>query len=215
MINKWTIVLISSLLIAYSHSGPDYIDDGNFSNHQSGISDVIGVTDQGDIAIEKTRTATEELLSQEMLIERLKDDLDHEAFELQRCREDLADPRLGGTGKYPSPIDVNKYDLELEEVRRFGLDSEENLIWKSSVSYKGKLKLMRQNEKTLNGLIRSISNIRKKCEWKMGKARVKNGLPFRRVQGNGYFDDNKNWIQTRPAEFSLDDVISSPRTLKK
>ena len=46
-----------------------------------------------------------------------------------------------------------------------------------------------------------------KCDRTMAAVRVKHGLPAKRYKGEGHFDDNGKWIQTKKHERTLDDAF--------
>ena len=59
----------------------------------------IGVDKDGDAVIQSKKSAKDELSKQEWVNSRLSDDLENEHHSLKTCRNDLADPRLGGNGR--------------------------------------------------------------------------------------------------------------------
>ena len=147
--------------------------------------------------------------------ENLSAELNGEAFYLNRCREDIADPRLGGSGEVEEIKAIDDMRPVEEVKEEFGLDEKDGTlkVVRREI-YVEKLKSARKFEKSLRRLLRVVQKHRKTCERKMGYARQRVGLPAQRFNGAGFFDGDGDWIQTGEAENNLDDAFRIMSMLK-
>ena len=179
----------------------------------------IGLNDEGQAILQEETSAADELRIQNAVNENLSAELNGEAFYLNRCREDIADPRLGGNGEVEEIKAIDDMRPVDEVKEEFGLDeSDGTLKVVRKEFYVEKLKSARKFEKSLKKLLRVVKKHRKSCERKMGYARQRAGLPAQRFNGSGFFDGEGDWIQTGEAENNLDDafrIMSMLRAKKK
>ncbi len=57
---------------------------------------------------------------------------------------------------------------------------------------------------------KTVEKHRVECDREMRQVRVKHGLPAQRYKAEGYFKSDGTWVETRPAEVTLD-VLSPSR----
>lgn len=221
MFDNWFIIMVLVLVIGFLSA----IAFGCGSAHKVQKIDtviepkgivgdrVIGINSDNELILQQERTAEEELKGQEADNARLADIYVQERHELDRCRLDVSDVRLGGTGVIPSIMEVDNLKA-LEVVREeIGLteDGQVKVVKKSY--YTDKLRLERSYEKTIQKMIAVTSRHRAECEYKMGQMRRAVGLPSTRYTGTGYFpNDGSVWIQTRQDERNLDDAFAIQAT---
>lgn len=174
---------------------------GNVRGHK------LGINEEGEFILQKEENADSELMIQQNVNLAFEDELRGESFQLERCRTELADPRLGGSGEVPKIMDVDNMS-SVEKVREaIGLTEKGEAKVVKKTKYLDILYAERQLESTLRSMIYSIKQHKKVCLFKMNIARRKAGLPSMWVQGWGYYDKKGNWIQTQPDEGSLDDAF--------
>ncbi len=167
----------------------------------------IGVTENRDVVIRKESTAEDELrkLAAEAYDLELQLTSDHDL--LTRCREELADPRLGGNGKVVEIPEIETLRPIGEVKEEFGITSEGKLSFVRKELFGDHISGERKYVATLKDQIKHTSKHRKTCEREMRVARVKAGLPAERFTGKGYYKAGK-YIQTRRSEQNLDDAFS-------
>ena len=167
----------------------------------------IGLNKKGQAIIQEETEADDELRTQQWENSRLENQLYTDSDRLKRCRNDLSDPRLGGSGSVsPVPsIDDIKSPAELKE--EFGIDSEGRLKVVKRSFFVEKLRAERKYARSLKKLIKQVKKHRVECERKMGYARRKQGLPAGRYKAEGHYDARGNWKMTRKGEQTLDDAF--------
>ena len=167
----------------------------------------IGIDKEGDAVMQSKKTAQEELRQQEWVNSRLEDDLENDHHALKTCRNDQADPRLGGNGR---PRDIPEIDdmKETSDVKeQFGLDEKGKMQVVKREYYLDRLKRERKYEKSLRKMIKIVKKNREECQMILGQSRVKSGLPSKKYLAKGYYDDKGKWVETRKAENTLDDAF--------
>ncbi len=167
---------------------------------------VVGLNDKNQILVQEESLATDELLVQQSLNERLQADYAHEAYVLKQCRADISDPRLGGNGELPEYKEVDSFKDIVEIKEELGLVNGEIKVVKKSFfdeQYKAEKKLTT----TLRKMISATKDSRERCERRMGIARRNAGLPGERFKAQGHFTSNGTWVETRKGENSLDDAF--------
>lgn len=167
----------------------------------------LGLTDSNELILQEEQAADDELRVQQAVNSKLQFELEHESFELKRCRMDMADPRIGGSGNVPAIDEIDGMKTTETIKEEIGLtDSGEVKIVRKGY-FLDKLKLERAYEKSLRKMHSTISRHREECEFKMAIARRSAGLPSKRYQGEGYFTNGGVWVQTDQNEGSLDDAF--------
>lgn len=143
----------------------------------------LGLNDKQELVLQEERDAADELRIQETVNFKWADDVAHEAHMLKWCRQDLSDPRLGGEGVIPAlqEIDGMKSPEEVKEEIGITNDGDVKVVKKSY--FVDKLKLERKYEKSLKSMLKTLTRHREECEYKMGIARRKVGLPSNRFNG--------------------------------
>lgn len=167
----------------------------------------IGLNDDGEVIIQSETSASDELRSQIWVNSKLEDEINREHHELKRCREDLADPRLGGNGRVAEIPDVDGLKSFTEIKEKFGLDSEGNLKVLKKEYFLDRLKKERNYAHSLKGTLKIIKKHGEDCARNMASARLKHGLPGKRYESEGYFTSDGAWVGTEKAEKNLDDAF--------
>ena len=171
----------------------------------------IGINDDGEAIIQEKTAADDELRRQQWVNNRLEESLATEHYELKRCRDDLADPRLGGDGSVREIPEIDKMKSPENIKEEFGTDEKGELKVVRRQDFKEKLKAEQKYEKTLRDMVKLVASHRAECGRKMGYARVKAGLPAARYEAKGYFQTDGTWVEERKAENTLDDAFEISR----
>lgn len=166
----------------------------------------LGINDQNEVILQEEVRAQDELRTAEAVNMSFEENIRYEAFELKRCKRDLADPRLGGHGELPpeSEYDLRPYEKVKEE---FGLAEDGDLKIVRKSYFVDRLKTARQYDTSLRKMIKVLKRLNEECTFKMGMARNKVGLPSERVMAEGYFNAKGTWVETRKGENSLGDAF--------
>jgi hypothetical protein len=169
-------------------------------------SQVVGLNDKDEIIMQEEQNAADELRIQKAVNLKYQDELDRVAFDLNRCRKDMSDPRLGGKGVLPEAVEVDGIKIAEDIKEAIGLTENGELKVVRKTYFIEQLKIERKFGASLERMNKIISRQNKECEYAMGIARRKAGLPSERYQGSGYFSHGV-WVQTVPNENSLDDAF--------
>lgn len=133
----------------------------------------------GGVAIIQTETAADtELRVQDWKNSMAEDSLVSEHTALKYCRLELADPRLGGSGKITElpAVDNLKPIREIRET--FGLSGDKLEIVKKEDFLK-RLAASRQYAEALHTMIKIVSESNEACSLELVKPRIAAGLPGR------------------------------------
>jgi hypothetical protein len=168
----------------------------------------VGLNEKGEAIIQEEIGADNELRRVEWSNNARKEELETEHDLLGRCRNDLADERLGGRGD-PVPIpeidNMKSYAQTREEMGLVGENKDLKVVRRTD--FKEKLQAERQLSDSLRDMIKLVKKHNEDCQRKLGASRVRAGLPAKPYQAKGHFDQAGKWIQTRKAERSLDDAF--------
>lgn len=167
----------------------------------------IGVTEERDVVIRQESTAESELRKLAAKAYDLEVQLTSDYELLVRCREELADPRLGGSGKVVDIPEIDNLKPVVEVKEEFGITQEGKLSFVKKELFGDRLVGERKYIDTLKEQSKLTSKHKQTCEREMRMARVKAGLPGERYKGKGSYQNGK-YIQTRRAEQTLDDAFA-------
>lgn len=168
---------------------------------------MIGIDEKGQAIIQREVDADNKLRDLRWNIYDLEQKIQAGHSDLERCRVELADPRLGGGGNIIDipEVDTAKDTSSLKE--EFGLTENGELKVVQKQLFVDKLSSERKYIAALNNLWGTLSKHKKQCERELGAARVKNGLPSNRYVSRGKFGTEGRYIQSEPAEQNLDDAF--------
>ena len=209
------VVMFFAVSCVTTEGTVEEIDTDLESKGQVGLSKV-GVNDDGQAIIQTETAADDELRIQQWKNKQLEDDLNDHHFQLKRCREDSADPRLGGSGELTEIPDVDGMKSAKEIKEDIGIDKNDgSLKVVKKELYTKRLASERKFETSLNGMLKTMKTYREACERKMRQARVKAGLPGERYKPQGYVSSSGAWVESRKGENSLDDAFEIRAILEK
>lgn len=167
----------------------------------------VGIDDDGKVVIERKSNADDRLRILEMKNNRQKDELDMEMNRLERCRRDVAHPRLGGSGKYRDLPEVDDFDADTLENDELQMNEDGELKMVGRQGFMDKFKAEKKRGESIKSMYKTVLSYRKKCELDMSSARQKAGLPGKRYESKGSFNEKGEWIQVHRAERDIDDAF--------
>lgn len=176
------VIVIASVIGSGCASNPIKTLDTQIEIKGSTQQGTLGIKDKM-VIIQKETAADDELRFQEWQNNALENDVNEQYFWLKRCREELADSRLGGNGEVTDLPEIDKMKTSDEIKEQFGLNENGRLEFVRQQDFLKKLDNERAYAKTLAIMKTTIHHNREICERKMGTARVKAGLPATRFQG--------------------------------
>jgi len=169
-------------------------------------SEKFGFDKDRNLVLQEKTSATDELMVQTHVNEELRSKLQHEYQQLRRCRVDLADVRLGGSGEMAPMPEIDGLATDKNYKETVGFDESGELVFVRQEKFEDKLKAEKTAEKSMRKLQKVISNNKNDCELRMRKARVEKGLPAERSKAIIRYEGGQTVI-VRPAELSLDDAF--------
>lgn len=167
----------------------------------------VGLNDDDEVVIQTETDAADELRTQKWVNSKLEDELRHIYAELQQCREDLADPRLGGDGTLQEIPEIDTLKDVSDVKEEFGITEDGSLKIVKREYFTDHLKRERKYEKTLKSMTKVVNKHNESCQRRMGIARQRVGLPAERYKASGYFTNDGTWISSDKAENNLDDAF--------
>ena len=168
---------------------------------------VVGLKN-GQAIVQKTTSADDELRTQEWRNSKLEDSVNHEFFDLKRCRSDMADSRLGGSGDVADLPEIDSMKSPDQVKEQIGLTETGQLRVQREQDFVAKLQSERKYEDTLIGMNKLLVSHRESCERKMSTARLKAGLPAKRFQGEIAYTAGGNVDHMiNESEKSIDDAF--------
>ncbi len=171
----------------------------------------IGINDDKQAVIQKEKTPEEELNAYVWKNNELEQQLVLENTRLKNCRRDMSDPRLGGDGNVvdtPGVDDLVETELTKDQV---GMNEKGKLVVVKKEFYVERLEREQKKERILKSLQKQIKKQRETCEYQMGVARVKVGLPADRFQPIVEYDNSGKAIVKEKGETSLDEAFRRAR----
>lgn len=123
------------------------------------------------------------------------------------CNDDLADPRLGGNGNV---ADIARPQTDSESPKSdkvVGLSAEGNLVVVEKQTIEARMAQEKQRHQMLSAANAQVERELRRCEAKMGVARLAAGLPAKRFRSEGHYENEGRWVQTSRAEHSLDEAF--------
>lgn len=136
----------------------------------------IGLNKNNEAVIQESRDAGSELTIQQNVNENLQSTLDYERNQLQTCRREMADPRIGGSGDMAPLPEVDGLKNENEMREELGLDEKGNLVVVKKQNLQEKLGAEKAYEKALRNTTKVVKKNREECEFRLGIARKKAGM---------------------------------------
>lgn len=176
---------------------------------------MIGLNDKNEIIMQQEQSASDELNQQKAVSLHRRTTLDQVAFDLNRCRKEVSDPRLGGNGVLPESQEVDSLKIAEDIKEAIGITESGDLKIVKKSFFLEQLKNERRYTASLDRMIKILTRQNEECERVMGIARRNAGLPSHRYQGTGYFSEDGSFVQTVPNENSLDDAFRIQAQHKK
>ncbi|WP_141735940.1 hypothetical protein [Oligoflexus tunisiensis] len=167
----------------------------------------LGLDNDNVAILQEEKQAQDELNIQEAVNMRLKDEANHYHGELRECLSYLADKRLGGNGKIPDLPDIDNLQAETDTTEEFGQTEDGSLKVVKKTSFIHKLKNARSYDKSLRAMTKLLSKQNDQCQMDLEIARNKAGLPGKKTQAQGYFNEKGNWVETKKGESNLNDAF--------
>jgi hypothetical protein len=167
----------------------------------------IGLDEQKQAIIKTEKSTEAELQKQQWTNYDMEKQLANEHAQLTRCRTELADPRLGGTGQVVEIPEIDNMKKAASIKEEIGLDEQGNLKVVKREYYLDRLDRERKYNETLKSMLQIVAKNKATCDREMGYARAKHGLPSERYKAIGHYDNKGTWIMDSPAENSLDDAF--------
>lgn len=205
---KKTILALTIIILSACSSKEKVREISTTLDQKGVISDgFIGLNDDGVAIIQKQNAADQELRGLIWQNNQREMDLNHEAAGLERCREEIADPRLGGTGDVVEIPDIDNMKPTSDIKKELGL-VDGNLVYVSKESFMQRVKAEETYGEAMDKITKQIVKHKRSCEIKMGIARRKAGLPSTRYQGQiTVTPDGKVGSVLAPHEHNLDDAF--------
>lgn len=211
--SKWYVSLILIFLVGCSNS-PNIVHkaEDRMEIYGSINGKQIGLNENKEIIIQEQSSVEAELKAQEFKNYEKEEKLEYKKSELQKCRDELASPILGGNGVVTDLPETSDMHAVPELKEQIGLTKSGQLKVIKREYYLERLKLERTYGETLSKVLKTISQLNDRCQREMKVARVMHGFPANRYEGTGYFV-NGNWVTTRRAEHTLDDAVEIKNAL--
>ncbi len=183
------------------------LKDSNLEKKGEYQGATIGLNGDREVVIEKRTEADSELRKLAASAYDLEVKLLHAHEELTRCREELSDPRLGGSGKIIEIPEIDDLKPTTAIQEEFGITSDGNLRFVRTEKFLDRLNSQRKYNDILREQLKLTEKHERNCLRDMRAARVKAGLPGERYAGQGKYLNGK-YVQTRRAEKNLDDAFA-------
>lgn len=177
-------------------------------------SEKLGFDKERNLVIQDKSTANDELVAQKHVNEELQSKLQHEYQLLKRCRVEIADVRLGGTGEVAALPEVDGIKNDPTFKESVGIDESGELVFVRQENFEDRFKAEKQFEKSVRRLSKVVSTNREQCEMRMRRARVEHGLPAERTPAVTRYEGGQVII-VRPAERNLDDAFQFANEAKQ
>jgi len=175
----------------------------------------LGLNKDGEAVLKAEQSAADELRIQQLANSRLRDYMDRDYFELKRCNRDLSDPRLGGKGELTEMPDLSNLQSPADEIEEIGKTESGDLKVVRTQFYLDRLTAERKYEQSIRKTHKVVKAQLEQCNYTLGVARNKMGLPSERYTAQGYFTADGTWVETQKGEQSLNDALEIQARGKK
>ena len=203
---KRLICIAACGLFAASCTTSDHVPEKietNLTSKGQTENGTIGINKDGEAIVQEERDAADELRVQENTNSVLRAGLDRDHHDLKTCHNDLADPRLGGSGNLPDMPDIDSLRSSAEQKEEFGSNDKGDLKVVRKSYFRDKLAAERKYEKSIREMQKLVSKQLEKCRFTLAQARTKAGLP-QKANAEGYYTQDGTWIETAQGEQTLD-----------
>ena len=173
---------------------------------------MIGIDTKGNAVVQEEITAEAMIREIRWSNADLSQSIVYKHKELDRCRDEIADPRLGGNGDITEIPELDATKLETSVSEQFGMRKNGDLIILKKQSYQDRLNDERKYEASLKQLDRLLNKHLSKCMKENQIARVKSGLPAKRFSGVGKFNSDGSYSLMRAQESNIDDAFKYSNT---
>jgi hypothetical protein len=205
---KTTLVLILTVFAASCASNPNKAKEIDTAMEEKGQyqGSKIGMNEDKEVVVQTEKAVDQELREESWKAADLEAKLKSDHDLLTRCRDEVADPRLGGSGTVTEIPEIDNMKPTNEVREEMGITPSGELKFVKKEMFMERLQSVRKYKDHLESMIKLVKKSRADCEREMGAARVKAGLPAKRYQAKGFFKEGQ-YIKTRDAEHSLDDAF--------
>jgi hypothetical protein len=214
---QFASLLIGTALVVGGCASKKYGDEKISTQLDTGnekTSEKFGFDKDRNLVLQDKTSATDELMIQTHVNEELRSKLQHEYQQLRRCRVDLADVRLGGSGEMAPMPEIDGIAADKAYNETVGFDESGELVFVRQEKFEDRIKAEKAAEKSMRRLQKVITNNKNDCELRMRKARVEKGLPAERSKAIIRYEGGQAVI-VRPAELSLDDAFKFANEAKE
>lgn len=210
---KFVAISILALAAVGCSSTPHKVQDVDTKlESQGSMGDAkIGINEDKQAVIQKEKAPEEELNAYVWRNNELEQQLVIENTRLKNCRKDMSDPRLGGDGTVidtPGVDDLVETEMTKDQI---GMNEKGKLVVVKKELYVERLEREQKKERVLKSLQKQIKKQRETCDYQMGVARVKVGLPSDRFQPVVEYDSSGKAIVKEKGETSLDEAFRRAR----
>jgi hypothetical protein len=175
--------------------------------------ETIGVNKDDVAIIQKKTMAADELNRLTWQINGTEWKIGLEVSQIKNCREDMADPRLGGNGNIV-PIPAVDGMKKPERKEEFGIVNG-SLQFVTTEDLLKRVAYEREYQRTVEKLLGTVEDAREDCERKMRIARRKAGLPSDRTIGIVKYDSEGRVTEVvKKGENSLDTAFELVKEAK-
>lgn len=179
-------------------------------------ADEVGLNDRDEVILRTKKNAIAEMAGLRYLLSESTRRIEIAKGELQRCRNESADPRLGNQ-KIPDDLPEAPTSSSRSQPELWTLTSDNELLLVSESYLKDEVQRLQRDKNVFEGFLHSLDKMLSRCMDEYGHLRVKKGLPYNRIRAKGHFV-NGNWKLLRDGEQSLDDafrLVAEERSFKK
>lgn len=146
----------------------------------------VGLNDKKEIILQEEVQADDEMRILLTVNDKHEFNLSHEIHMVNRCRKELSDDRLGGNGELPTLSKMEGLKTPEQIKEEIGITDEGDIKVVKKTYFVDALKSQKRYQATLEKMIALSKEQREECEYKMGSARMKAGLPRERFEGDVY-----------------------------
>lgn len=154
---QFTTLLIGTALILGGCASKKYGDEKISTQLDMGnnkTSDKFGFDKERNLVLQEKTSATDELMIQTHVNEELRSKLQHEYQQLRRCRVDLADVRLGGSGEMAPMPEIDGIASDKAYNETVGFDEAGELVFVRQEKFEDKMKAEKPPKRACAGFKR-------------------------------------------------------------
>jgi len=203
---KYLISVLFLVGCQTTQSEPQKLPSQELTHKGMSFGGEVGENADKKLVIRRTADADDELASLEVANSYLHTKTEQSLYNMNKCRNDLADDRLGGSGEWPEDgLNVDGI-APPKPQQQMGYDEAGNLVVIEEESFKDHYERQAKWQRQMKVILEASQKATKSCRRELAKARRAHGLQGKEYSAAGYYAEDGTFVPNSHGEVDLDDA---------